>query len=277
MDGRGCAYVGGMWSAPDAATVPVHDRAFLYGDGVFESLRTRGGVPARLDAHLARLGAGAAALGIEGVPDQDALAHVVRQGIERAGLPDAYLRITLSRGVASGFDPAGSGPPGLVVTVLALPPPPPAGGVHLALLDPGPIPTDPPPGVKATGAFLRHTLGRLRARSAGADDGLWRDPDANVTEATTSNVFAVTGDILRTPPAAVCLPGITRADVLRLAEAEGMATVTDALPTEALLGADEVFLTNSVAGVQPVTRIGTTDFAVGPATGRFAGAVAEIV
>lgn len=278
MDQQGSAYVNGVWSAPDDASVPVHDRGFLYGDGVFESLRTRDGIPVHLDAHLTRLGTGATALGIERVPDQAALADVVRQGVERAGLPDAYVRITLTRGGPPGFDPAGGGgPPGLVVTVLALPPRPHAGGARLALLEPAPVPADPPPGVKATGAFLRHTLGRLRARAAGADDGLWRDPDANVTEATTSNVFAVTDDVLHTPPATVCLPGITRGDVLRLAEAEAMTTITDPLPTAALLAADEVFLTNSVAGVQGVQRVGTTDFAIGPVTRRFAEIVAEIV
>lgn len=277
MDGPGCTYVDGVWSAPEHATVPVDDRAFLYGDGVFESLRTRDGTAVRLDAHLARLAAGAATLGIVRVPPRAALTEIVVETIERAGLPDAYVRITLTRGSATGFDPTVAAAPRLVVSARALPQRPRAGGMSLALLDPGPIPADPPPGVKATGAFLRHTLGRLRARAAGADDGLWRDPEANVTEATTSNVFAVSGGVLHTPPPAVCLPGITRGAVLWAAQGEGMATATDPLPTETVLAADEVFLTNSVGGVQAVTMIGTTELTPGPVTRRFAEIVAEIV
>lgn len=277
MDGPGCAYIDGVWTTPEHATVPVHDRGFLYGDGVFESLRTRAGAPVRLDAHLTRLRTGAATLGIGPVPARTTLAEIVVEAVERAGLPDAYVRITVTRGASTGFDPAASGAPHVVVTALALPRRPRPEGAVLALLAPGPIPVDPPPDVKATGAFLRHTLGRLRAHAAGADDGVWRDPDANVTEATTSNVFAVTGGVLRTPPPSVCLPGITRGDVLWAAQAEGMTTSTDPLPTEVVLAADEVFLTNSVGGVQPVTRIGSTVLAAGPVTRRLAEIAAEIV
>lgn len=275
--GRGCVYVDGVWSGPDAAVVPASDRGFLYGDGVFESLRTRDGVPVRLAAHLDRLRAGAAAVGIEAGPAPGEIATVVAEAVDRGGIADAYVRVTLTRGSTGGFDPAGAGPPRLVVSVAGLPPPPPPGGVSLALLPPGPLPEHPPPHVKATAGFMRHTLGRIRAHHAGHDDALWREPGGDVTESTSSNVFAVTSGVVHTPPTGVCLPGITRADVLDAARDAGLATSEAPLSTATLLGADEVFLTNSVAGVVAVRAVAAAAFIPGPVTRALAAAVAEVV
>lgn len=272
-----CVYVDGEWSSQPDASVPAHDRGFLFGDGVFESLRTRGGAPVRLHAHLERLAAGAAELGIEHVPDPARIEAVVHEALERAGTPDAYVRVTVTRGAAGGFDPSDAGDPRLVVSVAELTTPRAAAGVTLALLPPGPVPEHPPPHVKATGAFLRHTIGRRRARQAGYDDGVWRDADANVTEATSSNVFAVFGRLVRTPPEEVCLPGVTRADVLAAARAAGLATSTAPLATADLLDADEVFLTSSVAGVVAARRVAGVDLEPGPVTRRLAAEIEAIV
>lgn len=277
MDGPApsSVHVDGSWFTPGEPAIPADDRGFLYGDGVFESLRARGGEPVHLDAHLERLAASAAAVGIEGVPARAAIADTAREAVRRCGVDDAYVRITLTRGASGAFDPERAGAARLVVVALAPPPPPPAGGVTVALLPPAPLPDMPPPQVKSTAGFLRQTLGRRRARTAGFDDAVWRDPDANVTEATSSNVFAVKGARVHTPPATVCLPGITRAVVLRAARALGLATSTAPMPTRDLLAADEVFITNSVAGVVPVRRVAGVDFEPGPVTRELAEVSAE--
>lgn len=274
---RGCVYVDGRWYAQGEPALPAEDRGFLFGDGVFESLRARDGVPVRLGAHLDRLASSAAAVGIEAIPPREAVADIAREAVERAGLADAYLRITLTRGASGGFDPEGASPPRLVVSALPPPPPPPATGVSAALLPPSALPDHPPPQVKATAGFLRQTLGRRKARAAGYDDAIWRDPAANVTEATSSNVFAVTGALVRTPPESVCLPGITRAAVLEAARSLGFATSVAPLPTDALLVADEVFLTNAVAGVVAVRQVAGVSLVPGPVTRELAGVIAEIV
>lgn len=274
--GRGCVYVDGTWSAQGEAVVPITDRGFLYGDGVFESLRTRDGVPVRLAAHLDRLSAGAAAVGFDGVPAAEEVGAVVAEALERGGIADAYVRVTLTRGSTGGFDPVGAGPARLVVSVADLPRAPSAAGISLALLAPSPLPEHPPPQVKATAGFMRHTLGRARARRAGCDDALWRDPAGHVTEATAANVFAVSARLVHTPPTSVCLPGITRADVLDAARDAGLATSVAPLSTEALLGADEVFLTSSVAGVVAVRAVAGTALSPGPVTRALADAIAEV-
>lgn len=272
---RGCVHVDGMWFAHDEPSLPASDRGFLFGDGVFESLRARDGVPVRLDAHLDRLAASAAAVGIDDAPPAATIAEVTREAVDRAGIADAYVRITLTRGASGGFDPEGAATPRLVVSALEPPPPPPAGGVSVALMPPSALPDHPPPQVKATAGFLRQTLGRRKARAAGYDDAVWRDPEANVTEATSSNVFTVTGSLVQTPPESVCLPGITRAAVLAAARRLGLPTSTAPLSTDALLVADEVFLTNSVAGVVAVRRVSGVDLAPGPVAHDLAGVLAE--
>src|SRR5689334_8032918 len=97
----GCMLVNGEPVAPGEAVVPALDHGVLYGDGLFETLRTYGGAPFRLEQHLARLEAGAAVLGIRGVPAAQELRRMTLEALSRSGLGEAYLRITVTRGVGT--------------------------------------------------------------------------------------------------------------------------------------------------------------------------------
>src|SRR5574341_1515989 len=109
------ALVGGTFVRDSDAVVSVHDRGFRYGDGVFDTLRVYEGHPFLLDRHLARLLDGAGALGITPLPDIAALARLIRDLVNRNGLPHALVRTTLTRGISQGWDPVETTDPTLVV------------------------------------------------------------------------------------------------------------------------------------------------------------------
>jgi branched-chain amino acid aminotransferase len=259
----GCIWVNGEFHAPAQAAVPVLDFGFAYGDGVFETVRTYGGVPFRLDAHLARLTASTQYLGYRNVPDPAALAGIVAETIGRSGLAEATVRLTVTRGVGAGVpDPTRCGPATVVVAVLPLRTVDAAlrtDGVDTVTLWQRPTAPPPGPGMKSTSwqyAVLARAELAARTDASGRRpyEGFWLDGD-HVTEGSVSNVFAVAGTVVRTPPADVCLPGVTRAEVFDLAVEVGVDVCEEPLDIAALQGADEVFVTNASVGVLGVARV----------------------
>ncbi len=245
-----------LWRAGTAvaaheATVPALDTGALYGDGLFETLRTYGGRPAFLDAHLERLARSAAALEIE-LPTSADLEHAVGAAIAALGAPEAYIRLSVTRGTAGAPGlraAAAAGPAAPVVLVAPLPA---SGGdtpATAVLLD-GRF---SPPTPMHKSLSWQHAVRATRA--AGEHEGLYLDVNGHVTEGVTTNVFAILGDVLHTPPADRCLPGVTRAVVLGLARAVGLQPSEAPLPAGDLRGADEVLLTGSLAEVRAVTAI----------------------
>lgn len=104
--------------------------------------------------------------------------------------------------------------------------------------------------------YLVNVLAKAEAEEAGADEALFVDDDGFIVEATTANVFAVFGDRLATPPlSSGCLPGVTRAHVLRLAPQAGLRPEERPIPRAALHEADEAFLTASVTEVAPIVSL----------------------
>ena len=146
---EGCVYVNGTFVPPAQATVPAFDHGYLFGDGLFETLRTYGGVPFRLDEHLARLKEGLAELAIRGAPPARELRATVLETLGRARLPEAYLRITITRGVSSrGLDPTGCDTPTVLIAALPLRTYPPAHyaeGIAADVLWARPTQVHPPP------------------------------------------------------------------------------------------------------------------------------------
>lgn len=237
---------------PHEATVSALDAGFMLGDGLFESLRASGGVPYLLDRHLARLYAGADEVGFERMPPCELLTERVGATLARADLDDAYLRITVTRG-RSGAPPAPpSGSP--TVVIAALPAPArhdPPKGIAVALVGP---PPQHGPKAKSTSRQAA-VLARRRGERAGAQESVYVSARGRVLEGTASNVFALSGARLLTPPAEDCLPGVTRGRVLELARGDGIEVVEAPLEVEALLKADEAFVTNAVQGLRAIERI----------------------
>jgi branched-chain amino acid aminotransferase len=242
----GAAWFNGAFLSPGEVRVSAFDAGFLQGDGLFETLRTYGGRPRLLGPHLRRLEAGARALGI---PLPDGLDGTVREVAARSGLDECTLRLTVTRGV-------GEGVPTVLVTALPLRTWPArvyAEGARAGWLWPRGDAGRPGPGVKST-SYQWAVLGRREAEARSWDEGLFLDAaGAHVTEGSATNVLAVVDGVLWTPPEEVALPGVTRAEVLRLARAQGRAVREAPLGKELLQRAEEVLLTGSLAEVVPVT------------------------
>jgi branched-subunit amino acid aminotransferase/4-amino-4-deoxychorismate lyase len=272
-------WVDGRLLPADAAHLSVFDRGFQLGDGVFETLRARSGQPAELDEHVARLGRSATGLGIV-LPD-DIRARLER-GIgelldadELAGpAGDASIRITVSRGAFRGrglLPPDEQVEPTIAIQAWPVTPPPPGHlerGLHLVASTVRRDPQNPLATLKTT-SRADYVYARLEARRAGADDALFLTVEGLLCEATSANLFLVRrgrGDELElATPALDCaiLPGTTRSWLLAWAERVGLRPVEGWLTPRDLATAQEAFLSSSVAGVLPVTRLEGRDIGTG--------------
>ena len=271
MTTPGHVWVDGELLPADGPHVSVFDRGFQLGDGVFETLRARGGRPTELTEHLARLRRSADGLDITLPADVDAR---LRTGVEALlaadGLDgpegDASIRITVSRGP---YRSRGVLPPhedvAATLVIQAWPvTAAPAGhledGLHLVTSRVRRDPQDPLAALKTT-SRAEYVYARLEARKAGADDAMFLTIDDHLSEATSANLFLVrrspTDGVqeLATPSLdCAILPGTTRSWLLGWATAAGLRPVEARLRREDLATADEAFLCSSVAGVLPVTR-----------------------
>jgi branched-subunit amino acid aminotransferase/4-amino-4-deoxychorismate lyase len=258
----------------DALRVSVLDRTFEHGLGLFETFRTWDGHPTLLPRHLERLQRSAQELELPidpgHLPDVLAIARLT----EGCGMPperDVRLRITLSGGVSE----AGHAAQGSTIWMTAgpLPPPLPTPGVRIArsiLVDP-----DDALARHKTLNYWRMRMAHSRALEAGADEVLCVTPDGLVREATRSNVFLVEGSRLTTPSTdGPLLPGIMRRIVLDHAPKLGLEVVEGPARVDSLATADEAFLTNSVRGMLPISRLFDRVLpAPGPVTRRLWGAI----
>ncbi len=250
------------------ARIPVVDHGLLYGDGVFEGIRIRGGRVFRLEDHLRRLSVAAKALALELPGGRDGLREIVLETARAFGRDEAYVRLLVTRGDGPlGLDPTTCPEPRVVCIVdrvAIFPPEVLARGLDLvtsSLRRPAPDVLDPR--VKSLN-YLNNALAKLEARQRGADDALLLNGAGAVAEASVANVFAWLGGELLTPPATDgALEGITRATVLELAGSLGLPARERTLGRFDLLAADEVFLTGSGAGLVPVRSLDARPIGVG--------------
>lgn len=249
--------------SPETATVSVFDRGFLYGDSVYEVVRTYGGKPFALAEHLERLERSAAMIGLTLPVDRETFAEEVRRGFEAAKEPEAYVRIVVTRGAGPiGLDPALADTPLRVVIVLPLPQQPAAQyeeGVSVILVRPGPraglLPVSVS-GTAKTGNYLPNVLAVRDARARGGYEALLLDGEGRVWEGASSNVFCVKDGRIHTPPlSAGILEGITRRHTIWIARALGMNVDEGDVFVSDLAEADEVFLTSTLREIVPVTRV----------------------
>jgi len=268
------------------AVVSVFDHGFLYGDGVYETIRSYGPRIFMRDQHLARLKRSAEAIGLE-IPIPlsqwpDLLHEAMRRNEVGNDRSDAYLRITVSRGEGEiGLDPSLCPRPTVVIMAKALQGYPPAlsrDGVSLTVAKTRRnLPEALSPQIKATN-FLNNILAKRESIAAGTFDSLllnWKD---EVTECTISNLFFVSNRTLHTP-ALECgiLDGITRSIVMTLAQEEGLSIEEGHYQLADLQRAEECFLTNTTMEIMPVTRIDTFPISnglPGPLTRRLQAAFA---
>jgi branched-chain amino acid aminotransferase len=253
--------IDGQLVPPERARVSVFDRGFLYGDSVFEALRTHDGRLALLDEHLGRLERSAARVFIPLPVSLAVLRAEVEATVRAHGSAESYVRVVLTRGVASalGLDPDLAEAPCrvVIVTPLKLPPAEIYEQGIAAISFRIERPSDAISAASAKiGNYLASVLAMKRARAEGASEALLEDAHGNVLEGSTSNVFAVFGGTLVTPPeSAAILPGITRARVLLAAREANLPVELRSFSREELGRAEEICITSSIREVVPVVKL----------------------
>jgi branched-chain amino acid aminotransferase len=274
--------IDGVVVAPEHARISVFDRGLLHGDGCFEVLRTWDGVARDLEAHLDRLFDTARFLSLRTI-DRGKLTDAIIRTISAAGVNPAAsisgvaagqgehrIRILMTRGEGALDQRLGDLGPGRAIVIVEPLPPPPV-ELSIAVVD-WPLPDRDQRGHK-TLAYLDAVIARELARVAGADEAVRLDGAGHVIEGATCNVFTVSRGVVATPPAdRGMLPGIVRGHVLALCARDGIPNRVRELSLRDLRSADEVFVTSSLRGVVPVTRIDLVPVAKGPMTETIAAA-----
>ncbi|HUM40499.1 MAG TPA: aminotransferase class IV [Nitrospira sp.] len=264
----------------EEAVVSVFDHGFLYGDGVYETLRSYGTRIFMRDQHLARLRRSAESIGLTiPIPDVEwpkLLHDAMRRNEVGTDHADAYLRITVSRGEGEiGLDPALCPRPTVVIMTKALHPPSAQllrDGVSLTVAQTRRnLPAALSPQIKSTN-FLNNILAKREAIAAGTFDSLFLNWREELTECTISNLFFISDGTVHTP-ALDCgiLDGITRSIIMTLAAEEDLPVREGYYHLTDLRKAEECFLTNTSMEVMPVSRVETYtigDGRPGPLTRR---------
>jgi branched-chain amino acid aminotransferase len=260
-------YVNGTISDADRASVAVFDHGFLFGEGIYETLRTYGREPFLFDRHLRRLRHSASLLSLD-VPWSDAhlLASVRKTMAALPGLAgpssseEAYIRILVTRGVGElSYNPAACPDPSLVIIVKPFPGQPDrtfSQGIKIVLVS---VRRNHPqalnPLIKSNN-LINNALAMQEAIRRGAEEALMLNQAGELTECAQSNVFLVRDGALRTPPlSAGLLPGVTREYVLELAASLGIDAREARLMPDDLRTADEIFLTGTTREVTPVVAV----------------------
>ncbi len=257
--------VNGRVSDQEHAAISVFDHGFLYGEGVYETLRTYNGQPFLFDRHMKRLRTSAGMLALD-VPLSDAAIDArFRETMKAAGLGDspereAYIRILVTRGIGElTYDPAATPTPSVVVIVKPNVEPSREvfeRGVKVALV---PVVRNHPGSVNPlikSNNLLNNALAMQEAFRRGGYEGIMRNYKGELAECTQSNFFIVKGGAALTPPIdAGLLPGITRAFLFEGGAEIGIPVREQVLRDEDLFGADECFLTSTMREAVPIVQV----------------------
>jgi aminodeoxychorismate lyase len=251
-------FLNGQFGAEAQASVSINDRGFMYGDGLFETMRVFNGKPFRMAQHLERMVRGADFLKIKLPFTPKELQHFAGQLIETNQMPDSVLRVTLTRGSGErGYTPKGADKPTVVMTL------------HPALpLDPNNAPqwslatssfripaSDPLSSFKTTNKLVS-IMARAEAEGKNADEALLTNTNGEVAETAGANLFWVYHDkICTTPTGRGVLPGITRAVVLEICQVLALPTNKRVIKPEALRNSEGIFLTQSALGVIAIASL----------------------
>ncbi|NUB91609.1 aminotransferase class IV [Haloterrigena sp. SYSU A121-1] len=262
------------------ATVSVDDRGFRYGDAAFETMRAYGGTIFAWDRHVERLESTCDALSLaHGLTGAD-LRERIDETLAANDLADAYVRLSITRGVQPGkLTPRPEVDPTVVVYAKPLP----RGGLEgdsvwdesatARTVETRRVPDEAIPTGAKTHNYLNGILARAELRDADgsveADEALMCDLEGSVAEGATSNLFFVRDGILQTPTTdGDVLPGITREIVLELAAEEGIPTREGEYDLADVLEADEAFLTNRTWELRPIATLDDREIGGGPVTER---------
>jgi branched-chain amino acid aminotransferase len=253
-------YINGQLFDKQDAKISVYDHGLLYGDGVFEGIRSYNGRVFRLAEHLERLWQSAKAILLEIPLSRDELAKAVEDTLAENGIRDGYVRLIVTRGVGTlGLDPNRCAQPQVIIIadyIALYPEEYYQNGLEIVTVST--VRTHPAalsPRIKSLN-YLNNILAKIEGQKAGCIEALMLNHKGEVAECTGDNIFLVRNGRLLTPPNdAGILEGITREAVMELAAAAGVPVQEVPLTKHDVYIADECFLTGTAAEVVPVVKV----------------------
>ena len=259
-------YLNGRFVPEEQACVSVHDRGFLYGDGLFETVRVYDGNPFLWDEHIARLHHGCEILRISAPLSGGEIRAALGELLRRNRLADCVARVALTRGAGPrGYSPRAADYPTLLI---ALFPPTKRPASYKVISSKIPLPNYDPFASFKHGNKLRQVMARAEADDAGADEALLLNERGDVVEGTSTNLFWVESQTVCTPPLEGILHGTTRQYLLKRCAALGVRTHEKTITLANLLKCDGVFVTSAGLEVMEVTHIHGTALKRSPLTTR---------
>jgi len=277
-------YLNGKFVDASRATVSVFDHGLLYGDGVFEGIRSYDGLIFKLREHIDRLFESAHTIMLTIPMTRDQLIGVVRQCLRVNRLTNAYIRLVVTRGEGDlGLDPRRCERPTVFVIadkIELYPKKLYEEGLELiTVATQRNVPEALNPQIKSLN-YLNNILAKIEAINAGYEEAIMLSPSGYVTECTGENLFVVSGRQLLTPPPYVgVLRGITRSTVMELGQKQRFEVREQLLTRHDLYNADEVFLTGTAAEIVPAVKIDGRVIGTGkpgPATHRLQQAFRQL-
>ncbi len=253
-------YLNGKFVEQSKATVSVFDHGLLYGDGVFEGIRSYSGLIFKLREHIDRLYESAHTIMLRIPMTKPEMISVVKQSLRVNTLRDAYIRLVVTRGEGDlGLDPRKCAQPTVFIiadTIELYPKKLYEKGLELiTVATQRNVPEALNPQIKSLN-YLNNILAKIEAINAGYEEAIMLSPSGYVTECTGENIFVVKGKRLLTPPPYIgVLRGITRQTVMGLGTAQRLDVREELLTRHDLFNAEEVFLTGTAAEIVPVVKI----------------------
>ncbi len=253
-------YIDGKFISKDKAHISVFDHGLLYGDGVFEGIRTYGGLIFKLKEHIARLYQSAHAIMMDLPISKDEMIEAVKKTLRENKMRDAYIRLIVTRGIGDlGLDPRKCLKPTVIIITdkIKL--------YHQELYEKGleivtistqrNIHQAVNPQIKSLN-YLNNILAKIEAINAGVEEAIMLNSEGYVAECTGDNIFIIKDGALYTPPIhSGVLRGITRGAVIDIAYLKEVPVHEEVLTRYDLFNADECFLTGTAAEIIPVVSI----------------------
>ena len=253
-------YLNGKFVSEAQAKLSVFDHGVLYGDGVFEGIRSYNGRVFKLTEHVERLYESAHTIMLKIPMPKEDMIGIVKQALRVNKLKDAYIRLVVTRGEGDlGLDPRKCSVPTVFVIADKIQLYPKQiyerGLTLITVATQRNVPEALNPQIKSLN-YLNNILAKIEAINAGYEEAIMLSPGGYVTECTGENIFVVKGKRLLTPPPYIgVLRGITRQTVMDLAQGLKLSGAETLLTRHDLFNADEVFLTGTAAEIIPVVKI----------------------
>ena len=261
--------VNGRITGDREAVVSVFDHGFLYGEGIYETMRTYNGRPFLYDRHMRRLRRSAQMMSLTVPFTDDELAGRIRETVTAAGLTgEAYIRVLVTRGVGElTYDLRATPTPSTVIIVKTHVEPPPdvyTQGVRVVIVDViRNHPASVNPMIKSNN-LMNSALGMQQALARGAFEGVMRNYRGELSECTTANLFVVENGVALTPPLeSGLLPGITREFLFDVGKNVDVEVRERVLRDDDLYDADEAFLTSTTRELVPIVRVDDRTIGIG--------------